>query len=76
MAKEKEKKSEDEIREGVEQRRLSPETPSDLSQYSGKYKYLPTGEEFGLKIIPQSEVRANKTHHAKSATKFWDGTPE
>ena len=72
----KEEKSEDQIRAEVEARRANPPKPDDLGEYSGKYKYLPTGEEFALKILPDSAVRAHKTHHAKNETKFWDGTPE
>ena len=55
---------------------VSREVPTDLGDYSGKYKYLPTGEEFALKIVADSEVRAHKTHHAKNPLKFWDGTAE
>jgi hypothetical protein len=62
--------------EAVEARRQNPDRPGDLGEYEGKYTYLPTGETFGLKVLPQNEVRANRTHHAKNATKFWDGTPE
>lgn len=52
----------------------SREVPADLGDYSGEYTYLPTGEKFALKILPDSEVRAHKTHTAKNALKFWDGT--
>jgi hypothetical protein len=38
-----------------------------VSEYSGQYKYLRDGKIFGLKILPESEVRMKKTHHAKSA---------
>jgi hypothetical protein len=76
MASHKEKKSEDEAREEQERRRVNPPVPDDLQEYKGRYKYLQTGEEFGLKIVPDSEVRAHKTHHAKSARSFWDGTAE
>lgn len=48
--------------------------PDDLHEYQGQYKYIPTGEVFGLKVLNDSEVRAHKTHHAKSPLKFWDGT--
>jgi hypothetical protein len=50
------------------------EVPDDLEDYKGAYKYLPTGEVFGLKVLADNEVRAHKTHHAKSPLKFWDGT--
>jgi hypothetical protein len=52
------------------------DVPADLSDYKGKYKYLKTGEIFGLKIMPASEVRSGKTHHLKSPLKFWDGTED
>lgn len=54
------------------------EVPDDLDEYKGKYKYRRDGEfkdeVFGLKIVPDDEVRAHKTHHAKSPRGFWDGT--
>lgn len=68
--------SQSEIQAAVEARRLNPDLPDDLGQYSGKYKYLPTGEIFALKVLPDNEVRAHKTHTAKNQTKFWDGTAE
>jgi len=55
---------------------VSREVPQDLEEYKGQYRYLPTGEIFGLKILPTADVRANKTHLAKSPLKFWDGTAE
>ena len=58
--------------DGIPHRRV----PSDLNEYSGRYKYLPTGEVFGLKVLAEADVRSRKTHHAKNALKFWDGTPE
>lgn len=81
MAKDKttaeaEKLSEEEKRQQVEERRINPPTPADLDEYKGKYRYLGNGEIFGLKILPADQVRGNKTHHAKSARFFWDGTPE
>jgi len=57
---------------------LAREVPTDLNEYKGKYKYRRDGEfkgeVFGLKIVPDNEVRAHKTHHAKSPRGFWDGT--
>ena len=53
---------------------LAREVPSDLADFSGEYVYRPTGEAFALKVVPDSEVRAHRTHHAKNALKFWDGT--
>lgn len=54
------------------------QVPDDLHEYSGKYRHLPDGEFhgeiFGLKILPDDQVRAHKTHHAKSPRGFWDGT--
>lgn len=51
--------------------------PSDLAEYKGNYRYRRTGETgFGLKVLPESQVRSNKTHLAKSPLKFWDGTEE
>jgi hypothetical protein len=38
-----------------------------VAEYSGQYKYLRDGRIFGLKILPEGEVRMKKTHHAKSA---------
>lgn len=70
------KPTEEEIRAAVEANRVNPPEPTDLSNYTGKYKYLPTGEIFGLKILPDSDVRCHKTHTAKNATKFWDGTAD
>jgi hypothetical protein len=52
------------------------QVPDDLDEYSGRYKYIRTGEIFGLKIMPPEKVRSGKTHHAKSPLKFWDGTEE
>ena len=50
--------------------------PDDLNEFKGQYKYIRTGEIFGLKIMPHDQVRSGKTHHAKSPLKFWDGTEE
>jgi hypothetical protein len=50
--------------------------PSDLGEYKGEYKYLRTGEIFGLKVKDHKEVRSGKTHHLKSPLKFWDGTED
>jgi hypothetical protein len=72
----REKLTEDEIRERTEANRLSPPEPEDLQEYKGRYRHLATGDIFGLKVLHGSEVRQNKTHHAKSARMFWDGTPE
>lgn len=58
--------------DGVTERQV----PDDLDEYSGQYRYLPTGEIFGLQIKHDLDVRAHKTHHAKSPLKFWDGTAE
>ena len=59
--------------DGVKER----EVPQDLHEYAGNYKYLRTGETgFGLKILPDADVRAHRTHHAKSPLSFWDGTKE
>lgn len=55
---------------------ITREVPEDLGDYSGQWRYLPTGEVFGLKVLPIGQVRANKTHTAKSPLKFWDGTAE
>jgi len=55
---------------------VTREVPDDLKDYEGQYRYLATGEVFGLKVLPAGEVRANKTHTAKSPLKFWDGTAE
>jgi len=55
---------------------VTREVPEDLHEYSGQYRYLPTGEIFGLKVLNSADVRANRTHHAKSPLKFWDGTAE
>jgi len=52
------------------------EVPTDLEEYSGEYRYLATGEIFGLKVLPAGDVRGGKTHHAKSPLKFGDYTPE
>jgi len=57
---------------------ISREVPEDLHEYQGKYRYLRDGEfkgeVFGLKVMPDEQVRAHKTHHAKSPRGFWDGT--
>lgn len=52
------------------------EVPGDLGDFKGQYKYRPTGEVFGLKVLNDEEVRAHRTHQAKSPLKFWDGTEE
>lgn len=59
---------------------------AELNGFSGRYKYLPTGEVFALKIVPKSECRFNisgdkpapayRTHLCRGGDKFWDGTPE
>jgi len=58
---------------------VTREVPEDLGEYQGSYVYLRDGEfkgeVFGLKVLSDSEVRAGKTHHAKSPRGFWDGTP-
>ncbi len=60
--------------DGVQHR----EVPDDLDDYKGRYKYRRegefAGEVFGLKVLPDHEVRAHRTHHAKCARGFWDGT--
>lgn len=62
---------------------VAREVPDDLAEYSGEYRYrVPgamQGHVFGLKIFgPETpgwnNIRANKTHHAKSPFGFWDGT--
>lgn len=59
---------------------VAREIPADLNEYSGQYVYLREGEfkgtVFGLKVLPADQVRANKTHQAKSPRGFWDGTAE
>lgn len=56
----------------------SREVPEDLHEYKGEYSYRGPGEHngeiFGLKVLPDTEVRAHRTHHAKSPRGFWDGT--
>jgi len=42
--------------------------------FSGEYVHLESGEIFALKIVPDSEVKAHRTHLAKSLTKFGDYT--
>lgn len=64
----------EEIQEQVEERRINPPKPEDLGEFKGQYRYIPTGEIFGLKVLDAADVRANRTHQAKSARKFWDGT--
>lgn len=57
---------------------VTREVPEDLGEYKGQYSYLVDGPLkgfiFGLKILPTSDVRANKTHLAKCPIAFWDGT--
>jgi hypothetical protein len=45
--------------------------PTDLEEYEGTYKYLPTGEEFGLKLVRDDAY--GKTHHLKNVDHFWSG---
>ncbi len=47
--------------------------------FKGAFSYLRDGEHkgkvFGLKILPDSEVRGHRTHTAQAADRtFWDGT--
>ncbi len=57
---------------------LERQVPDDLSDYKGQYVYLGDqkvpNEVWGLKIVPHA--RGGKTHHAKSALRFGDYTPE
>lgn len=55
---------------------VTRQVPDDLNEYKGQYRYLATGEIFGLKILPDGEVRGHKTHHAKSPLKFGDYTAD
>jgi len=49
------------------------------TDFTGAYSYLRDGEHkgkvFGLKILPDNEVRGHRTHTAQAADRtFWDGT--
>ncbi len=50
--------------------------PADLDEYKGEYRNLRDGEVYGLKVLPEDQVRGNKTHVAKCHKFTWDGTPE
>lgn len=55
---------------------VAREVPSDLGEFKGQYKYNLglEGEVFGLKVLKPEEARHARTHTAKSALRFWDGT--
>jgi hypothetical protein len=48
--------------------------PTDLADYEGEYKYLPTGEVFGLKMVEDDPY--GHTHHLKNVDHFWSGNEE
>ena len=43
-------------------------------EFSGRYMHTETRELYQLAVVPVSEVRQQRTHLCKSATRFWDGT--
>ena len=55
---------------------MSTPTTNPAPEFSGRYIHTATRELYQLAVVPVSEVRQKRTHLAKSATHFWDGTEE
>jgi hypothetical protein len=53
---------------GEEGMAVKRETPADLDDYSGKYVETDSGEEFGLKKVPDDPK--GHTHHLKNKVHF------